>query len=77
MLKECAKLYRAPSVNWFIGEMIECMLNPSRWAEFSGRLQNGAQQLTLKLQAEALSVQSKAVKRERSSSKGGRHARPT
>jgi hypothetical protein len=52
-LKLAAKAYRAPSINWFVGEMLQCMLNPARWTEFQMRLTNGQQQLTLELQAEA------------------------
>lgn len=49
MLKVAASAYRAPSVNWFLGEMVECMLNPARWQEFSMRLTSGAQQQTFDL----------------------------
>lgn len=49
MLKVCAKAYRAPSLNWFISEMVACMLNPARWQEFSMRLSSGAQQQTFDL----------------------------
>lgn len=49
MLAVCAKAYRAPSVNWFVTEMIACMLNPSRWPEFTLRLNTGQQQQTLDL----------------------------
>lgn len=54
MLAVCAKAYRAPSVNWFVTEMIACMLNPSRWQEFSLRLANGQQQLTMELGQSAI-----------------------
>lgn len=54
MLKVCAKAYKAPSVNWFVGEMIQCMLNPARWAEFSMRLTSGQQQQVLDLGQSAL-----------------------
>jgi len=54
MLKIAAKAYRAPSVNWFVGEMIACMLNPARWGEFSSRLSSGTVQQTLDLGQSAL-----------------------
>lgn len=44
-----AKAYRAPSVNWFVNEMIGCMLNPSRWSEFATRLLAGEEQQHLAL----------------------------
>jgi hypothetical protein len=46
-LKLASKAYRSPSVNWFVGEMLQCMMNPARQAEFSQRLTSGAHQLTL------------------------------
>jgi len=49
LLKVAAKAYRSASLNWFVGEMIECMLNPGRWQEFQMRLMSGAQQMTLPL----------------------------
>lgn len=49
MLKQAAKAYRAPSLNWFVGEMLESMLNPALWHDFQTRLNTGAQQLTLAL----------------------------
>lgn len=47
LLTLAAKQYRAPSTNWFLGEMVGCMLNPARWPEFSARLTGGTIQMTL------------------------------
>jgi len=53
MLDAAAKAYRSPSRNWFVREMIMCMLNPARWPEFTLRMSSGQQQLTLELEAKA------------------------
>jgi hypothetical protein len=47
LLKLSARAYRAPSVAWFVREMIGCMFNPARWQEFTMRMNSGAEQLTL------------------------------
>lgn len=62
MLKVCAKAYRAPSLNWFVGEMIACMLNPARWQEFSLRLNSGTVQQTLDLGQSLLQERSRPVR---------------
>jgi hypothetical protein len=46
-LKVAAKAYRAPSLNWFAGELIGAMLNPARWDDFQRRLATGQEQMTL------------------------------
>lgn len=73
MLKVAATAYRAPSINWFIREMIVCMLNPARWAEFNARLVGGSEQLALQMGDEA---QTKVRAKLRRGRKGGKRARP-
>jgi len=52
MLKNSAKAYRAPSLNWFVSELLTAMMNPDIWPDFQRRLLSGAEQMTLTLPAE-------------------------
>lgn len=75
MLALAAKAYRAPSRNWFVGEMITCMLNPARWAEFNSRLVSGSEQLTLMMGEEA-QAQARALLRSATPASRASRAKP-
>jgi hypothetical protein len=79
MLRQAAKSYRAPSVTWFVNEMVRCMLNPQMAGEFVNRLLSGAVQEQIDLgQLDAPPRRAAVVAgtRKRVSRRGKRGGRP-
>jgi hypothetical protein len=75
LLRQASVSYRSPSVNWFVGEMVTCMVNPARIQDFINRLLSGAIQEQISL-GQSDANPRRGVTRKRVSRRGKRGGPP-